>query len=52
MKQITGLERNVIDKYYTKPDIVNLCRSHVKKYISIGKLDLIVEPSAGNGSFI
>lgn len=50
--QTTGLKRNIIDKYYTKDTVVNLCLKLVKKYIRINANDLIIEPSAGNGSFI
>lgn len=48
----TGLKRNVIDKFYTKPDIVNKCINIITQNIIIDKKDLIIEPSAGNGSFI
>jgi predicted RNA methylase len=41
-----------LDKYYTKPDVANVCISFIKKYIQINLDDLIIEPSAGNGSFI
>jgi len=51
-KQLKGLNRNTIDKYYTKDIVVELCLSLVKKYIQINTDDLIIEPSAGNGSFI
>ena len=51
-KQKKGLKRNTIDKYYTKPSVVNNCIDLVKKYINISNNDLIIEPSAGNGSFI
>ena len=51
-KQKKGLNRNTIDKYYTKPSVVNQCIELVKKYINISNNDLIIEPSAGNGSFI
>lgn len=52
-KQTKGLNRNTIDKYYTKTNIANECISLVKQYIkSISINDLIIEPSAGNGSFI
>jgi predicted RNA methylase len=51
-KQTKGLIRNTIDKYYTKDIVVELCLNLVKKYIEINTDDLIVEPSAGNGSFI
>ena len=52
MKQTKGLKRNIIDKYYTKDSVVELCLTLVKKYIQINTDDLIIEPSAGNGSFI
>lgn len=52
-KQTTGLNRNTIDKYYTNEDAVNLCLNLIKENISIDKEnDVIIEPSAGNGSFI
>jgi len=48
-----GLNRNIIDKFYTKKNIVKYCINLIKKYIKINKKkDLIIEPSAGNGSFI
>ena len=50
--QKKGLNRNTIDKYYTKDSIVEMCITCVKKYIDIKTEDLIIEPSAGNGSFI
>ena len=50
--QKKGLNRNTIDKYYTKINIVEQCIEAMKKYIKILKDDLIIEPSAGNGSFI
>jgi len=52
MAQTTGLNRNTIDKYYTKNNIVDQCINLVKTYIDISTNDLIIEPSAGNGSFI
>ena len=52
IKQKKGLKRDTIDKYYTKDIIVDLCLNNVKKYIKINNDDLIVETSAGNGSFI
>ena len=51
-KQTKGLNRNNIDKYYTKDIVVELCLNNVKKYIQINPDELIIEPSAGNGSFI
>lgn len=51
-KQTKGLKRNTIDKYYTKDTTVNLCMEFIKQHIPINENDLIIEPSAGNGSFI
>ena len=51
-KQTKGLNRNTIDKYYTKDSVAELCLNLVRKYIQINPDDLIIEPSAGNGSFI
>lgn len=50
--QDTGLNRNCIDKYYTKPSTVRLCLELVKKHIIIDDDSYIMEPSAGNGAFI
>lgn len=36
-----------MDKYYTKPDIVDLCLS----YIDVDSYDNVIEPSAGDGAF-
>jgi predicted RNA methylase len=52
IKQDIGLKRNTIDKYYTKSNIVEDCKIQIEKYINIEENDLIIEPSAGNGSFI
>jgi len=42
-----------MDKYYTKSSIAKHCCKLVKKYIPISyHNDIIIEPSAGNGSFI
>jgi len=50
--QKKGLKRNTIDKYYTKNNVVDEIIKDVKKYIMINDNDLVIEPSAGNGSFI
>jgi predicted RNA methylase len=50
--QTKGLTRNTIDKYYTKPTVVNMCLDKIKQYIDIHENDVIIEPSAGNGAFI
>ena len=51
MKKV-GLKRNIIDKYYTSNKTVIKCMSFINEYINILKDDIIIEPSAGNGSFI
>jgi len=50
--QKKGLKRNIIDKYYTDLSYVTKCIEYVKKILDIQKNDIIIEPSAGNGSFI
>jgi hypothetical protein len=51
--QTTGLNREIIDKFYTKPSVANYCCQIIQNYITINPdIDLIIEPSAGNGSFI
>ena len=47
-----GLKRNNNEKFYTNKEIVELCIMNIKKYLKINNTDLIIEPSAGNGSFI
>jgi len=52
-QQTTGIGRNTVDKFYTKPDVVELCESKIKEHLNISyERDLIIEPSAGNGAFI
>ena len=48
----TGLKRDISDKFYTVLSTVNLCENIIKKHLNITKDDFIIEPSAGNGSFI
>jgi len=48
----TGLHRNALDKFYTKPDIVRQCIEMISQHIQIHPADLLIEPSAGDGSFI
>jgi len=42
----------VLDKFYTKPSVSQQCVSAFIENVKIEENDLIVEPSAGNGSFI
>jgi predicted RNA methylase len=46
-----GLKRDTIDKFYTKEHIAEECVNLVKNNVDIGN-GLVIEPSAGNGSFI
>ena len=43
---------NELNKFYTKPETARYCVTLFKKYFTITKNDLIIEPSAGNGSFL
>ncbi len=53
MEKKTGLNRNNNEKYYTKSSVVNDCVQNIKSIIKINfENDIIIEPSAGNGSFI
>jgi len=51
-KQTKGLKRDVIDKFYTKKEIVDHIIELFKEYVAPNNNDLIIEPSAGNGAFI
>jgi predicted RNA methylase len=52
MSKTIGLKRNIIDKFYTSPKIAAKCVEYIKRFLTIKKTDLIIEPSAGNGVFI
>jgi predicted RNA methylase len=52
MIQTTGLNRTLIDKYYTSPVAVKKCIELIGENIEITSDDLCIEPSAGNGAFI
>jgi hypothetical protein len=41
-----------LDKFYTKPSIAELCVSVFVSSVKTQNQDLIIEPSAGNGSFL
>lgn len=49
--QQSGLNRNTIDKFYTKPEIVDLCLELFNNNVNLLSSDHILEPSAGNGEF-
>jgi len=52
---ITKSSQNVreegLDKFYTIPTIVDKCMTILQNMYNLNQWDLIVEPSAGNGSF-
>ena len=49
----TGLKRDTIDKFYTCPKVAKDCMQYITDHININSdIDIVVEPSAGNGSFI
>ena len=51
--QTTGLNRDTLDKFYTKTDVATECCLQIKQHLHINQdIDVIIEPSAGNGSFI
>lgn len=50
-----GLKRNLIDKFYTKPQVVQQCIDFLIQNLStdsITEIETIIEPSAGAGAFI
>ena len=49
--QDTGLNRNHIDKFYTLPAVAQECITIWKEILHPVKSDIIIEPSAGSGSF-
>ena len=52
MIQKSGLKRNTIDKYYTNNDIADKCIKILLETNIININSYIIEPSAGNGSFV
>ena len=51
MSQTDSVRKAGLDKFYTKPDIAEKCIAAVGLRYNWG-WDLVVEPSAGNGSFL
>ncbi len=52
MIQNTGLDRDTLDKYHTNPNIARNCIKTISEKLDITINDLVIEPGAGNGSFI
>jgi len=49
--QNKGLTRNTIDKFYTKKEAANVCIELFEDFVNPDTKDIIIEPSAGSGSF-
>ena len=49
---VKNVREEGLDKFYTIPTIAKQCIDKVGELYDIAKYDLIVEPSAGNGSFL
>lgn len=52
MKETDSIRKEGLDKFYTLPECSNRCIEKVSTMYDIARWDLIVEPSAGNGSFL
>ena len=54
MKHIIKLNNSntLLDKFYTKPKVAESCVSFFQSNVTVNKTDLIIEPAAGDGSFI
>lgn len=50
--EATRKKNETLDKFYTNPEVSKYCVDVFTSNILIQKRDLVVEPSAGNGSFI
>jgi hypothetical protein len=48
----TGLNRITTDKFYTKTTVALQCVDNIRRYVLPKTTDLIIEPSAGDGSFL
>lgn len=50
-KDIKIVRKDGLDKFYTKRNISKICIDLVNQKFNLDKFDLIIEPSAGDGSF-
>lgn len=50
-KDVKDVREEGLDKFYTVPEYAKKCIGMVEKIFPLSSFDLIVEPSAGNGSF-
>jgi predicted RNA methylase len=51
MKNTIGLKRNLLDKFYTNPKTAIKCIQIFQSFTPVETKDILLEPSAGNGSF-
>ena len=51
-KQTESIRKEGLDKFYTLPECSKKCIDKVSELYDIAGWDLIIEPSAGNGSFL
>lgn len=49
---VKKIRNDGLDKFYTIPSYSKICINNVFKLYDINSFDLIIEPSAGNGSFL
>jgi predicted RNA methylase len=49
--QAVGLQRNTLDQYYTNPELATKCIGLFIEVVKPSSSDLVIEPSAGAGSF-
>lgn len=52
MKNTKKVRNEGLDKFYTNPDVVDKCIQSLSNIYKWASFDLVVEPSAGNGSFL
>lgn len=46
------IRKQGLDKFYTKPEIVDICIKSISTIYDWKEWDMVIEPSAGNGSFL
>lgn len=52
MANLVTTRKQGLDKFYTNPDIVDMCLTEFNKHYTFNEFDLIIEPSSGNGNFL
>jgi predicted RNA methylase len=48
----TGLHRDNNEAYFTKPEVATVCVQYVNTLFPLTNFDTVIEPSAGDGSFL